>query len=129
MIRDKCELLLALKKIFHFPLTSFLGKLILVLGGQTMNTQHSPFPWKISEFSPEHILDANGVVIAEAMSPSGVPSATLYNNMRLMADAPALLDILRGVRAMNRCFDHSGNRLWCDMRDRVEAAIAKAEGR
>jgi hypothetical protein len=82
--------------------------------------KHTPGPWSWDGTFPITIFDADGYHV---ISPGGIfPSGA--TNARLIAAAPDLLACLKDID-----WDETGTPTAWPNRERVDAAIAKAEGR
>ena len=107
--------------------------------------QHTPGPWMWDEDNLSVRQARTGIAIAKMMADNGHPDPVyrkplpMAANARLIANAPELLDALRGiVWKLSRTTSPSGNGGDCipatiDSRDATisiaRAAIARAEGR
>ena len=100
---------------------------------ETLAAQHTPGPWYLSDGFISTAINGDEMAIAQMFvrvenhfpKPIGGSEAEMFTNARLIAAAPDLLDACKNVR--DRFVGTIiGSESWFT---KIEAAIAKAEGR
>lgn len=94
-----------------------------------MMAKHSPGPWRteaVSDAVRVVVGSGRAKVILARCAPPQIPEGETHANARLMAAAPDLLEVARGVLEFGNVFAHAigEESLW----ERAKAAVAKAEG-
>lgn len=106
-----------------------------------MSAQHTPGPWELIHFGgPQIGHKATGEAVCTMWGDENDPADQFHANARLIAAAPELYDALIFASPIVReaqealcgqgdvCADHDGNDLLHLLRDKIDAALAKARG-
>ncbi len=103
---------------------------------ENRETQITPGPWTIEKHEKSSV-SMGGQVVIFAAAPDGAPYAEQVANARLIASAPELFEVCKGILPFldglmgSRCLQTAAK--WggttFDLREDIRAAIAKAEGR
>ena len=94
-------------------------------------SKFTPGPWRLSKFSETTVEAGDRGICSTGGYQQNFDTERVYSenraNARLIASAPDLLEALRGAR--NDLLDLAGDQHLAPAIERIDTAIAKAEGR